>query len=253
MKRLILSLTILITLFTLSTATAEEILLSTGSGPLDSIINPVKNAFEKETGIRLNILFGSATLAFKQLYKGVSEVGIIGTSFEDVISILVKEGFEVKDPASFRHVTLGRGMVRTVVNKNNPVSKLSKEQLKGIYTGIITNWKEVGGNDAQIMVVISTLNPATTGTFRKTILDNAPYTKEVLELGHMDELRGAVEENSEAIAFGTSAMLSDGVKQVDTPDVFRPVTLITKGEPSVKVQKFIDFVVKGPGRKLVKE
>jgi phosphate transport system substrate-binding protein len=194
-------------LFTAATAKAEEILLSTGSGPLDSVINPVKDAFEKETGIRLNILFGSATLAFKQLYKGVSEAGVVGTSFEDVITILDKEGFEVKDTASFHHVTLGRGMVRTVVNKENPVSKLSKEQLKGIYTGQITNWKEVGGNDAPIMAVLSNLNPATIGAFRKTILDGAPYSKEVLELGHMDEMRGAVEVNTEAIAFGTLLFL----------------------------------------------
>jgi len=182
MKRTLLSLAVLTLLFTATTAKSEEILLSTGSGPLDSIINPVKDAFEKETGIRLNILFGSATLAFKQLYKGVSEVGIIGTSLEDVITILDKEGFVVKDPASFHHVTLGRGMVRTVVNRENPVSKLSKEQLRGIFTGKITNWKEVGGNNAQIMVVISTLNPATTGTFRKTILDNAPYTLSLIHI-----------------------------------------------------------------------
>lgn len=253
MKRTLLSLAVLTLLFTATTAKSEEILLSTGSGPLDSVINPVKDAFEKETGIRLNILFGSATLAFKQLYKGVSEVGIIGTSFEDVITILDKEGFVVKDPASFHHVTLGRGMVRTVVNRENPVSKLSKEQLKGIYTGVIINWKEVGGNDTPIMAVLSTLNPATLDAFRKTILDGAPFTKEVLELGRMDELRGAVEVNAEAIAFGTSALLGVGVKQLETPDVFRPITLITKGEPSEKVRKFMHFVLTGAGKKLVKE
>ncbi len=250
MKRML----ILICMFlAVSTVQAEEIILSTGSGPLDSIINPVKDAFEKETGIKLTILFGSASLAFKQFYKGVSEIGIVGTSFNEVLDIMKKEGFEVKDSASFRHVTLGKGMVRTVVNKDNPVSKLSKEQLKGIFTGKITNWKEVGGNDSPIIVVLSTLNPATIGAFKKIILDNEPYAKEVLELGHMDELRGAVEVNPEAITIGTSAVLSKGVKLVETPEVFRAVTLITKGEPPLKVQKFIDFVLTGPGKKLVKE
>ena len=239
--------------FFLPAAYAEEILVSSGSGPLDSVVNPVKNAFEKETGITLTILFGSASLSFKQFYKGISEVAIVGTGFEDILVLMKNEGFEVADPAAYRHVTLGKGMVRTVVNKDNPVSKLSKEQLKGIFTGKITNWKEVGGKNAPIIVVLSTLNPATIGAFRKTILDNEPYAKEVLELGHMDELRGAVEVNAEAISIGTSALLGSGVKQIDTPDVFRPVTLITKGEPSPKVRKFIDFILKGPGKKLVKE
>lgn len=253
MKRISLLACILFTMLTVSTVQSEEILLSTGSGPLDSVINPVKDAFEKESGIKLNILFGSAALAFKQFYNGVSEIGIVGTSYDEIMNLMKKEAFEVKDPVSFKYVILGKGMVRTVVNKDNPVSKLSKEQLKGIFTGKITNWKEVGGNDSPIIVILSNLNPATIGTFKKVILDDEPYTKEVLELGHMDELRSAVEVNAEAISIGTSSILSGGVKQVETPEVFRPVILISKGEPSPKVQKFIDFILKGPGKKLVKE
>jgi phosphate transport system substrate-binding protein len=240
-------------LVTVSTVQAEEIVISSGSGPLDSVINPVKEAFEKDSGIKLTILFGSASLAFKQFYKGVSEVGAVGASFDEVLDLMKKEGFEVKDPAALHSITLGKGMVRTVVHKDNPVSKLSKAQLKGIFTGKITNWKEVGGTDSPIIVVLSTLNPATIGAFRKIILDNEPYSKEVLELGHMDELRGAVEVNPEAITIGTTAVISKGVKLVETPEVFRAVTLITKGEPSPKVQKFIDFVLRGPGKHLVKE
>lgn len=253
MKRFFLLLTILFTLFTQSAVQAEEIVLSTGSGPLDSVINPVKDAFEKESGIKLNILFGSASLAFKQFYRGVSEIAVVGTSFDGVLEIMKKEGVEVANPAAFKAVTLGKGMVRTVVNKENPVSKLSKEQLKGIFTGRTTNWKEVGGNDSPIIVVLSTLNPATIGAFRKVILDNEPYAKEVLELGHMDELHGAVEANAEAITIGTAAVLGKGVKQVETPEVFRSVILISRGEPSPKVQKFIDFILNGPGKDLVKE
>ena len=252
MKQFFMSITIIFCFFA-TAVQAEEILLSTGSGPLDSVINPVKDAFEKESGIKLNILFGSASLAFKQFYRGVSEIAIVGTSFDEVLDLMEKEGFEVTGSVALRHVTIGRGMVRTVVNKDNPVSKLSKEQLKGIFTGKITNWKEVGGKDSPIIVVLSTLNPATTGAFKKIILDNEPFTKEILELGHMDELRGAIEVNSEAIAIGTSAILSSEVKQMDTPEVFRPVILITKGEPGIKVRKFIDFVLKGPGKSLIKE
>lgn len=252
MKRLIISVSVSLLLMS-SVAVAEEIILSAGSGPLDSVINPVKAAFEKETGIELHILFGSASLAFKQLYKGTSETAAVGTTYNEILDILKKEGFEVNEPESFNHVTIGRGMIHTVVNKENPVSKLSKEQLKGIFTGKITNWKEVGGNDAPIIVVLSTLNPATIGTFKKIIMDNEPYTKEVLELGHMDELRGAVEANPEAIVFGSSVVVGNSVKRIETPEIFRPVTLITKGAPSPKIVKLIDFIMKGPGKQLVKE
>lgn len=252
MKRICVSIILLISFF-MSAVHAEEIILSAGSGPLDAVINPVKDAFEKETGIKINILFGSASLAFKQLYKGVSETAAVGTTFNDMIEILKNEGFEVEEPSSFRNVLIGRGVIHTVVNKDNPVSKLSKEQLKGIFTGKITNWKQVGGSDSPIIVVLSTLNPATIATFKKTILDNEPYTTEVLQLGHMDELLVAVETNPEAIVFGSSAVLSSGVKKIDTPEIFRPVTLITRGEPSPKIKRLIDFILTGAGKKLVKE
>jgi phosphate transport system substrate-binding protein len=253
MKRMILIVTLLAALAMTSGARAEEIILSTGSGPLDSVINPVKDAFEKDSGLKLNILFGSASLAFKQLYKGVSEAAMVGASFDEILEIMKKEGFKVTDPAALKNVVIGKAVVRTIVNRENPVSALSKVQLRGIFSGAITNWKEVGGKDSPIIVVLSTLNPATNAAFKKMVLEDALFTREVLELGHMDELRAAVEANPEAITFGTSAILSSGVKQLQTPEVYRTVTLITRGEPTAKVQKLIDYILKGPGRTLVRD
>lgn len=252
MMKLFMSVFLLLSVLT-SAVNAEELIISSGSGPLDSVIIPVREAFEKESGIKLTILFGSASLAFKQVYKGTSEAGAVGTSFDEAVAILKKEEYELNNISDLHHIELGRAMVRTIVHKDNPVSTLTKEQLKGIFTGKITNWKEVGGLDSAIIVVLSTLNPATNGAFKKIILDNDDFTKEVLELGHMDELRSAVEVNQEAIAIGTSAILSENSKQVRTPDVFRPITLITRGKPLAKVQRFIDFVLIGVGKKLVKE
>lgn len=247
MHRFLVGIYLLSSLLT-SSANAEEIRLSAGNTTLDSIINPVKEAFEKETGITIHTMFGTTPFAFKQLSEGDSEAAAVGISFDEMVKLL-----KVADPAPYRHVILGRGMIHTVVNRANPVSKLSKDQLKGIYTGRITNWKQVGGRDSPIIVILSNYNRATNETFRKIILNSEPFTKEVLELGRMNELREAVEANAEAIAFGSATVSRTGVKRVATPDIFRPITLITKGEPSTNVQKFIDFVVEGPGRELVKE
>src|SRR5512133_2504121 len=91
MNRMIVLLAVLCC-FSAAPGQAEEILISTGSGPFDSIIQPVKDAFEKESGVKLNILFGSASLAFKQFYRGVSEIAVVGTSFDGVLEIMKKEG-----------------------------------------------------------------------------------------------------------------------------------------------------------------
>lgn len=139
-----------------------------------------------------------------------------------------------------------------MVNKVNPVNKLTKEQLKGIFSGKITNWKDLGGNDSPILIVLSNTNPATNGMFRKNILDGEPFAKEVLEQGRFEELRGAVETNPEAIAFGSSTILGPNVKQIETPEISRPIIMVTKGEPSAKIKNLIDFI-NGPGKSMVKE
>ena len=235
-------------------AHSEEIVLCAGSGPMDSVFNPVKDAFEKETGIKIKNLFGSASLTIKQLNTNVCEAASVGISFNEMLDIMKKEGTAIPDTASFSHVTVGKSMIHTIVNKENPVSKLSKEQLKGIFTGKITNWKQVGGDDLPIIVVLSSLNPATFTSYKKIVLDNEPFTKEVMEMGRiMSDLRGAVEANLEAICFGTSSILSNSIRRLDTPDVIRPIILITKGEPTPKIKKLIDFILKGNGKKLVKE
>ena len=254
MKRTFFSIAALLSLFAISSANAEEIVLCAGSGPMDSVFNPVKEAFEKETGIKIRNLFGSASLTLKQLNTNVCETASVGISFDDMLEIMKKDGVEFADAASFRHVTIGKSVIHTIVNKDNPVSKLSKEQLKGIFTGKITNWKQVNGNDSPIIVILSTLNPATFTSFRKIVLDNEPFTREVMEIGRvMGDLRDAVEANPEAICFGTSSILGKNVKRLETPTVVRPITLITKGEPSPKVNKLIDFILKGAGKGLVKE
>ncbi len=83
---------------------------------------------------------------------------------------------EVK-PAILKHgvekFLIGKDAIGVWVNKSNPVTSLSKVQLKGIFSGSIANWKEVGGQDAPIVVYIVNKNSATRKVFAKTILGDS--------------------------------------------------------------------------------
>jgi phosphate transport system substrate-binding protein len=215
---------------------------------MDNILKPVKAPFEKGTGIKLNLVLGSATLSFKNLYNNEIDASTAGTSFDGLMASLKKEGFEVKDPTEFQSVTIGKGIIYVIVNKDNPVANLSREQLKGIFTGKITNWKEVGGKDAPIIVVLSQINPATNGSFKSIVLDGEPFAKDVLEAGAFEDVRDNVASNPEAVAFGPFSIVSDSVRTPQIPEISRDFILITKGKPSPNVQKFVQFV-KGEGQK----
>lgn len=250
MKKMIVALAALC-LIQAGVAGAEEIKVGGGGAPLDGVLRPVKPYFEKATGIGINLSFSSATLSFKQLIAGELDAATAGVAYPDLLSAMKNEKLEVPDPSAYQATTLGVSKIFTVVHKENPVGKLSKEQLQGIFTGKIVNWKEVGGSDAPIIVVLSKINPATNAAYRKLALSDQPFLADVLDAGRFEDVRDKVASTPESIAFGPTSMLDTSIKTVETPEFSRPVNLITKGKPSAKLQKLIDYI-KGEGSKYLK-
>ena len=254
MKKYMEKLLIIIgSLMTLSVATcfASEIKISAGGAPADSIIKPITTPFEKATGDKINLIFGGATISFKVLDRGESEVMFAGSNFEELLAALKKEGYEVKDKSIYNVEIVGKSQIYVALNKDNPVTSLTKEQIKGIYTGKLQNWKDVGGNDDPIMPIISSQNPATLGAFKKLALDGEDYTKDNLDIATFPEIANAIASNPNAIGFGPHSLSGEGNKIPQTPDFSRPVISVTKGNPSAKVKRLLDFI-KGEGQKYVK-
>jgi phosphate transport system substrate-binding protein len=230
----------------------EEIKIGAGAAPTENILKPIKPYFEKATGIKLQILDYGPKQAMLELEKGLIDAASAGLSFEDWLDLMKKEGVPVKDPASLNFVEIGKDRIVVLIHKDNPVNELSKDQLKGIFTGKITNWKEVGGKDMPIIVVWGKLIPGTNKLFVEKILDGEPVLKEVLETTTAAEIKNIVAITPEAIGIGPLAVVDGSVKAPKIPDISCPITLVTKGKPSAKVQKLIDFI-KGEGQKYIKK
>lgn len=233
-------------------AYAQEVRVGAGAAPTENVLRPIKEHFEKATGIRLTIIASGPKIALQDLKKGTVDAAAAGLTFDDWMGLMKKEGVEVKDPASLQQVTIGRDRIAVLVHKDNPISKLSKEQLKGIFTGKIANWKDVGGKDMPIIVVWGRLIPGTNSLFVRNILDGESQTNDVLEATTAEDVRQNVASNPEAIGIGPLAIVDATVKSPETPTVSRPITLVTKGKPSPNVQKLIDFI-KGEGQKYIRQ
>lgn len=231
---------------------AEDIKVAGGAGPVKNVLLPIKDAFEKATGIKLIIMELGGTAAFKELVKGNQEIGAAGFSYDDLFAELKKEGGALPDKAAYTPAVVAKANIHVLVHKDNPVAKLSKDQLKGIFTGKVQNWKEVGGSDAPILITLAKLNPATNATFKSQILDGEAFTKEIAETTTADEIQQFIAGSPESIGFGPSSMIGGAVKGVETQTIERVITFITKGAPSPKVQKLYDFI-KGDGQKLIKK
>ncbi|MDA8241502.1 MAG: substrate-binding domain-containing protein [Nitrospiraceae bacterium] len=230
---------------------ADEIKVGAGAAPVSNVLEPVKEHFEKASGTKLVIIASGPKIALSDLEKGAVDAAAAGLSFDDWMALMKKDGTEVKDPSSLHQFTIGKDKIIIIVHKDNPVAKLSKEQLKGIFTGRITNWQEVGGKNMPIIVVWGKLIPGTNSMFEEHMLDGEKVATEVLDATTATDVRQNVAANPEAIGIGPMTIVDETVKSPETPEVSRPIILVTKGSPSPSVQKLINFI-QGEGQKYIK-
>ena len=148
--------------------------------------------------------------------------------------------------------------IAMIVNPENPVSDLTVEQIADIYTGKITNWSEVGGNDAAIVLIGREAGSGTRDGFESITgtKDACQYRQELTSTG---DVITTVSQNPDAIGYASLAALKDTVKALTVGGVApsedtvkdgsyviqRPFVLVTKtGETlSANAQKFFDFAL----------
>ncbi len=101
-----------------------------------------------------------------------------------------------------------------IVNPSNPVSKLTREQLEAIFRGKITNWKEVGGEDAKIIVYSRETSSGTYEFFKESVLHNKNYMSSVLSMPATGAIIQSVSQTRGAIGYVGLAYLNPMVKAI---------------------------------------
>ncbi len=174
-------------------------------------------------------------------------------------------------------IKVGLDGLAVVVNPRNPVSKLTLGQLADIFTGRIRNWKEIGGEDKQIVLLSREVNSGTHVYFKEHVLrNNDPNSKEefapsALMLPSSQAIADEVAANSAAIGYYGMGYISNKQKAIlvgkdanseyvtPTTDnvisgsypISRPLFLYTNGEPGGMVKKFVDFTLSKEGQDIV--
>lgn len=231
-----------------SHATAEELKIGAGAAPSENVFKKIMEPMEKEIGVKLVLISNGPADALKELDKGNLDAAAGGVTFPDWMAMMEKENYQLADKSTYKNRVIGKDVVKVFVHKDVSVKSLSKDQLKGIFTGTVKNWKEVGGPDLPIVVLLGSKIPGTQTVFQKQVMDGAEYTKEFKEGTTADDLKATVMTTTGAVCLGPASLVGGGVNAPEIPEVGRPITLITKGEPSGGVLKMLEYI-KGPGKK----
>ncbi len=222
-----------------------------------------KRAFENAganlktaTGMDVKFLPVGSGKGLMALGEGKVTVAATSETLNDTIESAKKAAKDMDKsfaaPANLVFHEIARDALVVIVNKDNPVTSLSKAQLKDLNTGKIKNWKEVGGSDLPVKVVTSHAGSATRAVFQKQMMDAAEYvagaaeirtTKE--EINEVGKEKGGIGALSEAFVAANPGK----VKIVKAPEMVRPLALITVGQPKPAVQKMIDYFRSAEGKK----
>ena len=216
-------------------------------------------------GISVEVQGGGSGQGIKAIQEKIADFGALSRNVKD----------EEKASVTQEYVIAKDG-VAIIVNQESGVENLTIEQIKKIYTGVITNWSEVGGEDAPVVVVSREEGSGTRGAFTEITkvmekneageeIDNT--TRDALVQGSTGAVMQTVATTPNTIGYVSLGSLSDSVKAVKVEGVAptedtvlsgeykisRPFLYVTGGELSGAAQLYIDFVMSEEGQAIVEE
>jgi len=169
-------------------------------------------------------------------------------------------------------LAVARDGLAVYVNGSNPLTELSIDQLKAIYTGKVTNWKEVGGPDARIVVYSRENSSGTYVFFKETVLGGADFTPRAQTMPGTAAVVNAVSKEKFGIGYGGAAyakaikivkVKKDAASPAIAPDkaavlngtypLARPLFFYLRAKQTGEIKSFIDWVLSGEGQAIVEK
>ena len=230
-------------LFFSTASFADEIKVEGGGTAIATVFLPIKDRFEKLHGDSLSIVQSSAIKGLIALNNGKVDVATGAHPLEDLIAGAVKDGVSI-DMSALVATPVDQNRLVVISNRSNPVTALSKAELKALFTGKISNWQELGGKDLPVNVVWGKETQGQNIQFTRKALDGEPVTTKAHEASDYRNISKMVSELPGGIGVVPLEITSPVTRSLDTMLITSPVYVITKGEPSAKVLQIVDFYKK---------
>lgn len=235
----------------LSSASKQERLVLTGSSTVAPLLSEVAKRFEsRNPGVRVDVQTGGSGRGITDVAEGLTDIGMSSRPLKS----------EEKS-AGLRAHSIAKDGIGIILHAGNPVKALDRNQIVGIYTGTIRNWREVGGIDAPITVVNKAEGRATLELFLAYTGLEATGVKASVVIGDNQQGIKTVAGNPNAIGYVSIGAAEHGaangvrIKLVSVDGVSastatvadgtfpmaRELFLITRGEPAGRAAELISY------------
>jgi phosphate transport system substrate-binding protein len=241
-------LTSITVLATLPIAHADEITIDISRAVYPGFFDKIDVAFQKESGISIRYIedpkvAADMSVILQNVIDGKTEVGIGPIAIKDWISLMEKEKKPVAKPDELTSRVISKDLVAFIANSGAGVKGIKLDQLADIFSGKTKNWREVGGKDLPIVVVLPKV--AHTKAFVKNqLLKGHEFAAKAEETESAPETLKKVAVTAGAVSWAPMNQVVGESKNLllKSEDFGRPVTFVTKGKPSDKVFKLIKFI-----------
>ncbi|MDT8379456.1 MAG: substrate-binding domain-containing protein [Desulfotignum sp.] len=237
----------------MAAAAGQTLRYSSSAQVFEAFENARLDAFTNDTGITIDLFVAASQSCVYRLLQDMTDVA----SSVRPLSQREKDFGLVAIP-------FARDPLAVITHKSTPVDALTTEQLQSLFSGNVTNWKEVGGPDLPVTLVVPGEDTGAHKNFRRQVMHHND-----IRFHYMTYTSTRVLEAIESLPAGAVSFISrgaqithpkvkvlqiDGTKPGDTDYPFYQMfNLVTKGEPAGAVKQFVDFTKSEKGKALIIE
>ena len=241
----------------ISTEDTETISIAGSTTVLPVAQAAAEEYMNQHSNADIQVSGGGSGVGATSVIGGTADIGMLSRD----LKASEKEGNTLKE------FVVGKDGIALVGHPSNTVSDLSLEQVKAIYQGTITNWKDVGGADSEIVLIGRDSSSGTREFFTEFVLDKEDAAKEMQELNSNGAVAQAVSITPGAIGYVSLEYVDDSLKAfsiagvaptVDNVisgiyEINRPLLMVTNGEPEGLAADYLAFILSEEGQQILKD
>lgn len=227
---------------------AAELKIHGSTTVFANLVGPNKAAIEKASGVTLVVAPNGSGAGLKDLAAGRADIAMLSADLKTEVEAANKANPGSLDATGFVASPVGSVVTKFIVNPKNAVRNLTAAQVKDILVGKIVSWKEVGGADQPILVVVEQRGNGGRGAVVSLFLGGTDITEKARATNSVTQIAQIVAQAPSAIGYGAPGTITDAVFPLPGIEVIQPLLMVTKGPPGADAKKVIDATAKIGGK-----
>jgi len=231
----------------------EAGLIVAGSTSVQPFAEALAEAYAHiDSKLTIDVQGGGSSAGVKSAQTQTADIGMSSRNLKD-------------EEKSLWHVEIAKDGLAVIINPDNEITSLTLQQVQDVYSGVITNWSQLGGHNAKIHIIAREEGSGTRSAFESLVMNKVEIDPRAIVQDSNGTVRQLVGDDPNAIGFISLGLVDEHVKALEldgvaatrenvingTYKLTRPFLFITAEEPTGDVKKFIDFVLSPEGKQLL--